>query len=340
MKRTNILGLAAVSSLSLGLVACGGGLDIDQVRHDLDNPSGSVSNQQAVMAVDAKRTGSGPALDLTIGGVPGQGLTAEGKGALSRLSVRNWESRARLAHKIALAGDAKLATQAQGLVADTCTNGPEAQQAYNDLFTDLLADAIFDSSPNGSASFTVDLAECSDGALTGSMKIELEIKLEEGRSEFTVKESFDNACDTTDARACVNGEVLLSAVASDMSGTEAAEIIYAWDLSATWTEDGVERSASVGGGMRLLAESTGSSALASFEVLFYVDTPEGQRYGYVWRWVAESSDMGGTVTWSLRGADGEITCTADETMVSCTGDASITFTSDDVSDLDPEWLGG
>jgi hypothetical protein len=340
MMRTKTLGLAAVTSLSLGLVACGGGLDVEQVRHDLDSPNGSVANQQAVMAVDAKRTGSGPALDLAVGGVPGQALTAEGKSRLSRLTVRNWETWAKAAYQAVKAKDITIGRQAQGLVADTCTNGPEAQAAYEELLQDLLADAFFDSTPNGSASYTVDLAACSGGELTGSMTIELTMKLEENRFEFTVKEHFDNACDTTAAAVCVSGDLLLSAVAEDMAANESVEIIYAWELSSTWSEDGASKSASVGGGMRLAAQSSASSSLASFEVLFYVTTPDGERYAYVWTLTAESTDMGGTVTWTLRGADGQISCTATETTVSCSGDATISFTTDDVAGLDDSWLEG
>jgi hypothetical protein len=50
--------------------------------------------------------------------------------------------------------------------------------------------------------------------------------------------------------------------------------------------------------------------------------------------------MGGTVTWTLRGADGQISCTATETTVSCSGDATISFTTDDVAGLDDSWLEG
>lgn len=339
--RNTTLGLIATTSFSLGLVACGGGLSVDQVRTDLDNPTGSVSNQNAVMAVEAKRDGSSPAIDLALGGVPGQSaLTAYGKGRLSQLSIRNWEVWAKLAHQAVQQKDLAIAKQSQALVADTCTNGPEAQAAYEDLLQDLLTDAIFDSSPNGSATFTVDLADCSNGELTGSMTIKLEIKLENDRFEFSVKETFDNACEVSDASACVNGEMLLAAIAEDMSSSSTVEIIYAWELAATWTEGGAARTASVGGGMRLLAEATQSSAVAAYEFLYYVTTPDGERYAYVWRLTAESNGTGGTVTWSLRGADGEITCSADDTMISCTGSAEISFTTTDVDGLDASWLEG
>lgn len=338
--RNTTLGLIATTSLSFGLVACGGGLDVDQVRGDLDSPSGSVSNQNAVMAVEAKRSGSGPALDLALGGVPGRALTAHGKGRLSQLSIRNWEVWAKLAHQAVQNQDMKIAKQAQGLVADTCTNGPEAQAAYEDLVQDLLTDAIFDSTPNGSATFSVDLASCSDGELTGKMTIKLEMKLENDRFEFSVKETFENACEVSDVTACVTGEMLLAAIAEDMANSSSVELIYAWELAATWTEGGAARAANIGGGMRFLAEATQSTSLAAYEILFYVTTPEGERYAYVWRLSAESNGMGGTVSWTLRGADGEISCSADETMVSCTGSSDISFTTDDVDALDSTWLAG
>jgi hypothetical protein len=59
-------------------MACGGP-DIDQVKADFDNPSGSTTDKNSVMSASSQANASGSVRSLGASGVPGQSLTAKGK---------------------------------------------------------------------------------------------------------------------------------------------------------------------------------------------------------------------------------------------------------------------
>ena len=88
MRLQKVYGLGLGATLSLALIACGGGPDIDQVKADFENPSGSTKDKNAVISASSQAGASSSVRILGAAGVPGQGLTAKGKlRAFSELSM-------------------------------------------------------------------------------------------------------------------------------------------------------------------------------------------------------------------------------------------------------------
>jgi len=337
-----ILGLTAITTLSLGLVACGGD-KIDQVREDFQNPSGSTSNKDAVIAVQAQSNGSSPVMGLASGGVPGA-LTAYGKTRpLDQVSVRQWESRGEQLYQAWLDQRARpeVQSQPQALVGAGCASSEEANAAFEEIWTELVIDAAFGfGAASGDAEYNVDVDACSDGGLTGSLSVYLKIEADDDRFLFEVRQTMD-VCETSDAMACVKGETIMRASGSDDGGSAStAEVLAYWDVESTWTDDGATRSAQIKGGVRIGGMSSSAGDTSTVEYLFYVRGPDGEEYSYVW--VFSASNVGGVneASWTLRGADGEITCTATEEMVSCTGSADISYTSAEADAVEAAWFGG
>src|SRR5262245_33029707 len=81
MKRL-MSGLVPTTILAVAVTACGGP-DIDKVKADFENPSGSTTDKSGVIAAQGKQSAAGnnSALSLAGGGVPGFGLTATGRGS-------------------------------------------------------------------------------------------------------------------------------------------------------------------------------------------------------------------------------------------------------------------
>ncbi|MCB9646508.1 MAG: hypothetical protein H6730_07915 [Deltaproteobacteria bacterium] len=337
------LGLAAFTSLSLGLVACGGD-PIDQIREDFQNPSGSTSNKEGVMAAQAQRDGANPVMGIAGAGIPGAALTAEGKTrALEQVSATAWAPKAlnmiRAARAAAKGSKQSFLTSAQFAGAG-CSDDMAAQQAYEEIWQELILDAAFGvGAASGDASYTLDVSSCSDGELTGSMTVEIKISISDEETKFEVKQTMD-ICEVGGAEACVNGETVMRATASGTSSeTEAAEILAYWDVSGTWHEDASTYSAQLKGGVRITATSGTAGDTAGIEYLFYVKAPDGEEYSYVFSISATNVGGMGTVSWTIRGADGEITCTATETEVSCTGTADFTYTGAEAAAVADDWFG-
>lgn len=339
--RNTTLGLIATTSLSLGLVACGGD-KIDQVRTDFASPSGSTANKDAVIAVEGQRSGASPAMGLAAGGVPGA-LTAYGKSRpLEQVSVRQWESRAEQlfqAYAARRAG-AEVQTQRAALVGQGCADSPEANAAFEEIWREFVIDAAIGfGAASGDATYSVDVDACSDGELTGNLSIYLKIQASDDEVFFEVKQTMD-VCENSGAMACVDGETVMRATGSDDGGSAStSEVLAYWDVKSSWQDDGVARNAQLKGGIRIAGSSNGMDATASIEYLFYVQGPDGQEFSYVWTLTAESTGGNGMVTWTLRGADGEVSCTADENMVSCTGSADFSYTSADADAIESTWFG-
>lgn len=336
------LAITAISSLSLGLVACGGD-KIDQVREDFQNPTGSTSNKDAVIAVEAQSTGASPVMGLVSGGVPGA-LTAYGKQrGLEQVSVRHWESRAEelfQAWADARAGRDVVEQRAQ-LVGQGCANSAEANAAFEEIWREFVLDAAFGfGSASGDAEYSVDVNACSEGELEGSLSIYLKIEASDDEVFFEVKHTMD-VCETSGAMACVRGETIMRASGTDDGGeASTAEVLSYWDVEGTWEDDGVTRTAALRGGVRIGGMSSASGDTATIEYLFYVQTPDGEEYSYVWTFTATNVGGMGEVSWTLRGADGEITCTATDTMVSCSGSADFSYTEAEAEAIESSWFGG
>jgi hypothetical protein len=347
------LASALPATLSLALVACGGGPDIEQIKADFNSPSGSVKSKDGMVAASGSLDASGSAVVVGGGGVPGSSLTASGKNVgLWQINVRRtWEARARAVRDY-INGKT---TQAQALSeaqvdASGCDSSPEAQAAFEEAFGDVIIDGLNPlggSKVSGSASYEQDFSACSNGELSGSAKVEVKIELEQqgdgGRFAITVKYGLNNVCElTTDERACLDGTMIVEAEALGSGELGQLTFTSAWELSATWTEAGTERSASLKGGIRSFFEGDGETGSAKIEVINYVNSPEGGEWSYVWSFEGAFNGLEGTATISCRGSDGEVSCTIDENGGVCTGSdgSRVEWTAADEQALDEEWLKG
>jgi hypothetical protein len=342
----------AALSLSLAATACGGGPDLDAVKADFENPSGSVSNKEAVIASNGQRDAQGPAVAVAGGGVPGLGLTAFGKPVgLQQINVRRtWESRIRATHDYVNGrASASQALSAAQFEATGCDNSAEAQAAYEEAFGDIIKDSVnpFGNSKkiSGKASYTQDLSSCSGGELKGTIKVDFTIELEQtgeesGRFAFTLDYELIGVCElTTEQQACLDGQLIMEAEAVGDGANSVGRLTFtsAWNLHGTWIDEGVSRDASMKGGLRSFFEGNGEVGTAKIEYLNYVTTPEGKEYSYVWTFEATND----RVTWECRGNDGYIRCEITETMASCTGSdgsSAFTWTAEDEAGLDEGWF--
>lgn len=333
------LATALTIALSSAAIACGGP-DIDQVKQDFESPSGSVTDKDAIVAANAKRDGSDPALSIAGGGVPGFGLTAYGKSdAFKKLNVRRtWESNIRDFHQHWAAQNG-IAVPARGAQVEDfgtgCDDSPEVQAAMEALWRDLVGDALLGSkSASGSASYTLDLATCSE--YTGKISVDIEMKLSENSFSFKIDETFTNVC--SGDQECVTGDVNLEAAADADEAGQAGQLTFvtAWKLAASWLEDGVAKTASLKGGVRSLFNENG----IDIEYLFYVTTPNGEEYSYVFKLVVDENGA----RWEIRGKNGSISCKVDENGGECTGTdangtATVAWTKEEARALDASWFG-
>lgn len=310
--------------------------DLDRLRKDFNNPSGSTSNQEAVIAVSTKQQGAGPLEDLTTA-VPGLGLTASDRTTgLTQLNPRfMWESRARRLHEFLTLGRQRAAlTTAQ--VSGTCDAA--AEQALQELFANANPG---DNSFSGSTSFALNLASCTDD-LTGDVAISVEVEATQNSFEMTVTEELNNVCEVATAeQACVSGSLVMEVTGSSLSTAAELSFLVGWELSGTWQDGGRTLFASLKGGVRSKLTGSNNSGLFSVEFLFYVSDPSGEEYSYVLEVVAEDTAGAGSVSWKLRGSDGEIECSIQSTGAGmCTGPGGqLSWTAEQADSLNPAWLG-
>lgn len=342
-----LLTLTTTLTLAAGITACGGD-PIDQVRSDFESPSGSTADRDALIALEAQRSGGSPAADLASGGVPGLALMAEGHGAMASVAPRQWASRADVLFDAWAARKAgrTIAFDRKALGAIGCASAEEANAAFEEIYRELFVDAIFGfGDASGDATFTVDVDRCSEGALSGSLTVELKMVASDDEIRFEVKQTMD-LCEAEGAQACVDGETVMRATGRDEGGSAStSELLAYWDVQASWqSADGAPLSGALRGGIRLLAQSTAMGGTGSVEYLYYLDAPDGTTYSFVYEIVASNVGGNGTVTWRIRGADGTLECTATETMdggqVSCTGDAPTSWSEADAIAVRTAWFAG
>lgn len=343
------LGYSLPASLSLMLIACGGGPDIDKVKADFENPTGSVNNREAVMASNSGREGSGPATSVAGGGVPGFSLTATGKAVgLQKLNMRRaWEVRARTLRDYLNGSVSRQALTEQQFESSGCDDSPEAQAAYEELVNDLFKDAVNPLNGNkkvsGEASYKVDLSSCSGGALSGSAEITIKIEAEtsgeeSGRFAFTVEYSLVEACElNTEAMACLDGSLIMEAEAISEGANNFGRLTFtsAWELSGTWNDEGKPHEGTLKGGLRTLFEGDGDQGQVKIEYLNYVNV-DGEEWSYVWTFEADND----SVSWECRGKDGSVSCEITETSASCMGEngsEAFSWTAEDEAALGDDW---
>ena len=279
MKLKNTSALLGLS-LALGAYACGGGdPDIDQIKADFNSPSGSVNDQTGVIAANGKREASGGVLGLT--GASGQSLTATGKvQGLAQLNTQRFlDKRFRRLYYLA-EGRQPSALSVDG---DNfgCDNTQAAMEAQAELERDLLSSILTSGGKriSGSASYSVDLAECA-ADLSGNVKITMNFEITETSLKMQVKQVLSNVCESTGANACVNGTLLADASAeSGQMDLNSLEFITGWNLNAEWDDEGVRQTAKTEGGVRLAADNE----QFSIEYLVYCADSAGNRVSYVLR---------------------------------------------------------
>ncbi len=325
---------------SFFLAACGGdGSTIDSVRSGLQSPTGTAANKDAVVAVHSKLEGATPALSLA-GGVPGRSLTVDGPSRLSELSPRSmWQSRARKLFELIRSRDPnKRQTLARGISNNSCGQSEAAVKAYNGLVGQLFVEALAGKkSFSAKEGYTEDLAECSDGTLSGTLTVSIEITASSERFTFKVSTKFANACETGGSKACVDGTMDFELSGSgEVSEGEEGEGIAAWDINAKWSKEGASKSAHLRGGLRIAQTENSGMNTNELEYLFFVTDPDGEEHSFVLKLTGTPGE-GGSVT--IRGKDGEIRCDADgQGVTKCTGIAEHEWTASDAGSLDDSWL--
>lgn len=347
--------LVSALPATLLCVACGGGPDIEQIKADFDNPTGSVKSKDGMVAASSSLDASSSAVAVGGGGVPGQSLTATGKTVgFWQINVRrSWEARARAIRDTLNGRTTQLQALSEAQVESAgCDNSPEAQAAFEEVYGELFVDALnpfgSKSKVSASASFEQDFSACSGGELSGSAEVEIEVEIEasdenSGRVAFTVKYGLNNVCElTTSEKACLDGAMVVEAEALGTEELGRLTFTTGWELDATWTEDAVARAASIKGGLRSFFEGTDATASAKVEVINYVNTPEGDEWSYVWAFEGSFNGLEGTATVECRGSDGSVSCTIDDAGGRCIASdgSSIEWTAADESTLEGSWLGG
>ena len=150
----------------------------------------------------------------------------------------------------------------------------------------------------------------------------------ETAGRFTIDQQFTNVCETSGTKSCLNGAMLMELSANSTTGR--FEFLTGWDFDAKWTEGNVQREASLKGGLRF----GGTETTFALEMLVYVTTPDGKEWSYV---LSFSGDDQGNGNFSIRGSDGELSCTISEESVSCTGNAELAWTLAEQSALSDDW---
>lgn len=326
MRLRNLSGLIPALA-SCALAACGGGPNIDQVKADFENPSGSVNDKDAVVAAAGNQNASAPALAMVGGGVPGLSLTATGKrSAFAQIAPERMHGSAinGIRNYFGVSGRT-IRSLSEAQVDDLgdfeddgdsfgngCDDAPEAKAAVNEALQDLIGDAALGGrSASGSASYSIDLSTCSGGELTGIVNDEIEIDVESdgqggGSFRFKITREMVNVCETGGGKACVSGTFLLEVSARGFAQQSfgQAETIAAWELTATMDGKTLETK----GGVRVELEGNETSGRARIEILAYAKASTGEEVSFVL--TIEGNSSTGEVTLSYRGRDGQIYCTA------------------------------
>ncbi len=329
---TTLAGAACFS-----LVACGGGgADIDRVRADFENPTGSTKNEAAIQAVASKQSGTGALGGLAGLGVTGDALTAQGKGRIFEQfnQRKTFEHRARYFRAVYQGGQ-NLQPLSPAQASGTCEDAEELQAAMMDLQEDFgrqLANGKEEFS--GSVSYSIDLASCSAGEATGKVSGDIKIFISKTKFEFNVSQNFAAVCETGGQQACVDGGLSLEMNGEGLEDMANFSYIAAWDIASSWVAGGATKTATYKGGIRTVLASSGDTGSVSVEYLFYVTSPEGEEFSYVLSIKAEANGENGTASWSIRGKDGEISCDVSSIdgveTGTCTGpDGTINWSSED-----------
>jgi hypothetical protein len=317
MKRF-VKGLIPTTIMAMAVSACGGGPDIDKAKADFENPSGSGKDKNAVIAANGKQStaGDNSALTLAGGGVPGLGLTVEGKSsrlgkiAPAAIALRRVAPMVDQANRVKFPGrQIEPLRVSEG--AGDCLVSTDFEQAQADFTAALMEgkEASF------SATFKAgDLSAC-DSSLSGAMVMSMDMKLTQTAMLISIETSFDQVCDNNEG-SCADGAMAQDA-AIEFGGMGesvfgSVKMVSAWDLTATYTDEaGAKQSIASKGGIRLGYLGTQAGEEASLEYLNYVKDSSGSEVSYVL--IIKANTMDGSASITIKCKDGELTCSFNDT---------------------------
>lgn len=308
MNKLQTLSLTALFSSATFLTACGSGPSTSSIRSDLDNPTGSIQDQGGVSAAGSRSSNSGFA--ASFGGTtpfgPTSGLTAlNGRGRFQPLAplqpMFNY-----LQQRTGKAVQLRALRNAQVDFSGDC---------YANAFAGVASD-INPNSDSFSTSFDIDFGACAESGLTGSVKVSMSAKLNQGSGtfEYNADYTMNQVCTTGDAKICQDGSISMEgegSIGADVNMT----IIAAWDMTISSNVGGASSTIADKGGMEM--KMSGDSV--SLRIVAYVTNTAGEEVSYTLSLMVDDSSG----SFSIKGKDGELTCTVNNEGGSCTGDAGM-----------------
>lgn len=288
--------LIPTTMMAFAISACGGGPDVDKVRADFDNPTGSTKDKNGVIAASGKQeaAGNNSALSLAGGGVPGLGLTASTQTGFEKVAPMRLASP--FMRGFNFKSKALRAAQDDDIFSSGCIdNQAELAEQFADAMSDYDGGEI-------EMSFEIEVSDASKCAsnLSGSFSIAYDMKITATTQAIEAEAQYNNMCDS-DAGSCLDGAMVISGT---VDGTK-EEMLMAWDLTSKFTdEDGKEHTVVTKGGIRM----KNSETEASIEYLQYVNI-DGEEYSYV---LEIGANVSGDLSLSIRGSDGELNCSFSE----------------------------
>ncbi len=291
MNFKNLSQLALVGALGATFIACGSDVPkADRVRADFQSPSGSVKDKSQLAEASISQDASSD-LGVLAGGLNiGLGLSSQKQTGLARLEFsKQYGGVLRLLQDV-LQGRSSRALSARDFSA--CTDGDQISSA--------MQNSLSSAGTSGSFDFSIDLATCSSGELTGQMSVSGEFDVDTGAQKFTftLTQKFTAVCETGGDKKCVDGEFLTEATFAN----DTIEMVAGWAATATWTEDGKARKIDSKGGLKLSGLGDDSGKV---EYLVYVSLDDGTEVSFV---LSIETSQSGTVI-AYRGTDGNTQCT-------------------------------
>jgi hypothetical protein len=324
--------LIPTTIVAMAISACGGP-DIDKVKADFENPSGSAKDKNAVIAANGKQNtaGNSSALSLAGGGVPGLGL---GSSAFTKIATKTIV--ARQIASIAQIGLHKSELRAQA-ASPACFQSSDATQASQDLAEAFMTGG----SASASYSISVNLADCDVGA-SGSMEMSIDMKVDGQTISYDSEVTMNNVCEEATG-SCVDGGMAQQGAidlgSADMSNIFGSiKLVSAWDFTATFKDAaGKDQSIKSKGGLRIGYSSDANGESGKIEYLEYVTDASGNEVSYV---LIIEANSNGDATLKIKCKDGELSCMFSESMGSgsCNGTIDgesfmVDWTSDDYNSV-------
>ncbi len=318
----------ASAGLVAMLVACGGNSSFDDLETNLDNPTGSITDVDAIVAADQERQSSGTATALGGNNFIGfVGAGDENSSTLDRFDIRS-----------GLHPFFDTVDQFRGGTTDRFANhdfgSPELEIDDDCLnLDDNIEINVSNSKATAKFDTEVKLSDCTPDA-TGTLKfkgtfsIKGDLQAERIDSiKLDATYTFVDACETIGDNACWDGTISVRGDLAD-DGGDFGEIVLlaAWDLDISWDEDNQRRTETVSGGMRI----DFSQDIFKIELSVTVNDSTGEPVSYTFELNADNQMVGFTI----RGRDGSLTCTVSvETGAGSCEDGNgntITWTEEDV----------